>query len=246
MSLILDALRKSDVERSRQPAPQVAGAAAAAEEPEEPGRRWLVPVLALLGVNAVLLAWVLLRPQSPAPIESVAARAPAEPLTQTHAAAANPPPIQQSWVATAPPPQKAEVRSLVEETSALNRFQSATQQPEARAGDTLQTPAATTPAPSTAVPAPEPARTEVAEAVEAAALDLPDASELVDGGIMSREALTLELHYYADAADRRLAFIGGQRVSDGDVLSGGGGVVEIVRNGVVLEHRGRRYFLRRN
>ncbi|MEM1440345.1 MAG: general secretion pathway protein GspB [Pseudomonadota bacterium] len=245
MSLILDALRKSDVERSRQQAPQVAGAAAAAEEPEEPGRRWLVPVLALLGVNAVLLAWVLLRPQSPAPVESVAARVPAEPLAQVQAAPANPPPIQQSRVAAAPP-QKAEVRSLVEETSALNRFRSATQQPEARASDMLQTPAATTPAPSTAAPAPEPVRTEVAEAVEAAALDLPDASELVDGGIMSREALTLELHYYADAADRRLAFIGGQRVSDGDVLSGGVGVVEIVRNGVVLEHRGRRYFLRRN
>ena len=60
MSLILDALRKSDVERSRQHAPQIAGAAAAATP--RPERRWLLPVLGLLAVNAVLLAWVLLRP----------------------------------------------------------------------------------------------------------------------------------------------------------------------------------------
>ncbi|MEM7451350.1 MAG: general secretion pathway protein GspB [Pseudomonadota bacterium] len=245
MSLILDALRKSDVERSRQQAPQVAGAASASDEPEEPGRRWLLPVLALLGVNAVLLAWVLLRPQSPAPIEtvqSVAASAPAEPAAQSQAGTVNPLPARETEAAAAPP-QKAEVRSLVEETSVLNRFQSATRQPEARAADALQTPPATTPAPSTAATNTPPARTEAAEA---AALDLPDASELVDGGVMTREALTLELHYYADAADRRLAFIGGQRVSGGDVLSGGIGVVEIVRNGVVLEHRGRRYLLRRN
>lgn len=245
MSLILDALRKSDVERSRQQAPQVTGAAAAADEPEERERRWLLPVLALLGVNALLLAWVLLRPQSPAPaepVEPVAASVPAEPATQAVATTAVPPPAQQQRAA-APPPQKAEVRSLVDETSARSRFQSATRQPEARAADTLQPPAAAAAAPTTDAPSRPAPQTE---ATEAAALDLPDASELVDGGIMSREALTLELHYYADTAARRLAFIGGQRVSGGDVLSGGVGVVEIVRNGVVLEHRGRRYLLRRN
>lgn len=249
MSLILDALRKSDVERSRQQAPQVAGAATAAEEPEEPGRRWLLPVLALLGVNALLLAWVLLRPQAPAPVEPVATTQPAAATTQQPDAAAAPPPAQQQLAqqrpaqqqpaTVTPPPQKAEVRSLVEESSALNRFQTATRQPEARAADTTPTPVAAAPTPA----APTAAE---AEAAEATALDLPDASELVDGGVMSREALTLELHYYADAASKRLAFIGGQRVSGGDVLSGGVGVVEIVRNGVVLEHRGRRYFLRRN
>ncbi|MEM9056730.1 MAG: hypothetical protein AAGD86_04595, partial [Pseudomonadota bacterium] len=136
MSLILDALRKSDVERSRQQAPQVASAAAATDEPEERERRWLVPVLALLGVNAVLLAWVLLRPQSPAPVEPVAATEAVAPATQPPVTTVAPPPVQQQPATVTPPPQKAEVRSLVEESSARNRFPSATRQPEARAADT--------------------------------------------------------------------------------------------------------------
>ena len=56
----------------------------------------------------------------------------------------------------------------------------------------------------------------------------------------------MELHYYSDAADRRFAFIGGRKVGDGDSLGNGVRVDGVVRNGVVLEHRGRRYLLRRD
>ena len=86
MSLILDALRKSDVERSRQQAPQVA-ANAAAGAPDR-GRRWVPPVLALLLVNAALLGWLLLKPPAPprdsgAPAaRGAAASEPATPMPQ--------------------------------------------------------------------------------------------------------------------------------------------------------------------
>ena len=69
---------------------------------------------------------------------------------------------------------------------------------------------------------------------------------LADDGVIARETLTMELHYYADAPERRFAFIGGRRVGEGDALSAGVRVVEVVRNGVVLEYRGGRYLLRRN
>ena len=63
MSLILDALRKSDVERSRQQAPQVAATPSAVDEPAR-GRKILLPVMILLACNILLLLWVLFRPSA--------------------------------------------------------------------------------------------------------------------------------------------------------------------------------------
>lgn len=231
MSLILDALRKSDVERSRQQAPQVAGAMAAAEPPRQ--RRWLVPVVALLTVNAALLAWVLLRPQ-------------AEPVTR----AATPPAETSAPVATSvevatvaparatPPPAKAVVEPLSEASAAP------VSPPEPAPSVTAAAATAAT-AELEADPAPEPARA-VPAAAAPAAIELPDARTLADNGTLAADALAMELHYYSDAADRRFAFIGGRKVSDGDGLGNGVRVEAVVRNGVVLEHRGRRYLLRRD
>lgn len=243
MSLILDALRKSDAQRSRQQAPQVAGAAAAAEP--TPQNRWLVPALVLLGVNALMLAIVLLRPDSPTtePADAAATQpttavtSPA--ATQTAAQAAAAPPVTTGNVTT-PAPRKAEVRSLIEASSTRRPATVTPMQARGTPRDTSEN----TPAQALAV---EPAaESRAPDANSNESLDLPDAGELIDGGVIGREALTLELHYYADPADRRFAFIGGQRVRGGDVLSGGIGIVDVVRNGVVLEHRGRRYLLRRN
>src|ERR1700741_38813 len=69
MSFILDALKKSETDRQRQSAPALFEVKVAA-----PRRRlplWAVGLAVLLGVNVLVLAWVLLRPAAPA--EPVAA-----------------------------------------------------------------------------------------------------------------------------------------------------------------------------
>lgn len=241
MSLILDALRKSDAQRSRQQAPQVAGAAAAAEP--TPQNRWLMPALVLLGVNALMLAFVLLRPERSAPEPTNAATVETTPaVTPTVAAQPAAPPPATTSTTTTPAPRKAEVRSLIEASSTQRPATVTPVRTESAERET----AVTTPEPGQAIAVEPAAASPASDAANTESLDLPDAGELIDGGVISREALTLELHYYADPVDRRFAFIGGQRVRDGDVLSGGIGIVDIVRNGVVLEHRGRRYLLRRN
>lgn len=229
MSLILDALRKSDVERSRQQAPQIAGAAAAAAPPRE--RRWLVPVVALLSVNAALLAWVLLRPSA----EPVTSTAPATTAAPSQAIR----PVQPAVATRAtPPPDKAVVESLSEASAETGLRPAPVAAPATAAAAAESTTREPDPAPQDTKPAAAQAASEP--------IELPDARTLIDDGILSADALAMELHYYSDAADRRFAFIGGRKVGGGDTLGNGVRVAEVVRNGAVLEHRGRRYLLRRD
>ncbi|MGQ0383498.1 MAG: general secretion pathway protein GspB [Gammaproteobacteria bacterium] len=84
MSFILDALRKSELERQRQSGPSIAELPVARDDRRLPAA--LVAIALLLAVNAAVLAWFLLR-DSPAPSTVSPVLAAAEPASATVRAA---------------------------------------------------------------------------------------------------------------------------------------------------------------
>lgn len=72
---------------------------------------------------------------------------------------------------------------------------------------------------------------------------LPTANELRLEGFLTGPPLHLDLHVYYPEPSRRVVFISGNRYREGDRVSGGTLVREIVPEGVVLEDRGRRFIL---
>lgn len=101
MSLILDALRKSDDERKEQRAPAIARAAG--KPAPAPSQRWVWPMTALLLVNAAILIWLLVGRQEPPAADNTTL---IEPASQPVEAASS----------TAAPGPRAEVKSLLAET----------------------------------------------------------------------------------------------------------------------------------
>lgn len=217
MSLILDALRKSDVEHARQKAPGIATTPASAE----PAARsvWWYAVPALLLVNAAFLAWLALnsgkQPQN---------------STSVTPATTNPQPVLPAASEPIIPSRKADVRSLIDETATDGR-------------DTRTSPQNT----ATASVQPKTTNTPVQPVTLAddPGLQLPTLNELRANGTISLPDLSIALHVFNDSPADRFAFIGGRKVSEGGRLESGPSVVEITPYGVILDYQGRRFLLPR-
>ncbi len=218
MSLILDALKKSEQSRKRSSLPGIADVKSATPATKSP--RWLWPLAGLLAVNAVVLLWVLLRPDT---AQSDTDRAPApEPEAAAGLSGEDLPPL----------PRRTEVRSLSREVAAATPV--ANDPPPAAEPATV--PAAAEPAPATAP----------AAAVATAAPDLPLYSELRSSGRLNLPELHVDLHvYHADPA-RRLAYINGAKLNEGETASEGFRVVAIRADGVVLNQGGTEFLLPRD
>jgi general secretion pathway protein B len=224
MSLILDALKKSEAERQRQSGPTLLEVRVT-----QPRRRyptWVIAVAVLLAVNMLLLlAFVLRRPAIPA-APAAAAAAPAAPAASVPAAAsapmASPLPASVAPVAVATPAAAA---------------------PDA---GVLVTPPRMSPEPDLAADGPNgsgnPADDEPAVPASAAASysSLPSFNDV--GGDMPE--LRLDLHVYAVHARERYALINMHRVHEGDTLAEGPRVLAITREGVALDYRGQQFMLR--
>lgn len=218
MSLILEALRKSEAERRRGLPPDLH-----AELPPTPAARrralplwwWLVA-----GFAALALAWWLsgqrdADPPAPAPVASAqrADRVVADPATAEVLPARTP-------SATAPSPAIA-------------------------APPELATPIDTVPAPSSRpepqAPAP-PATT--APAAPAAPTSPPDPGRVLSLGELDADTrkalppLRLSMHLWNEDPARRFVILDGQRLVEGDRV-GEAAVVRIERDGVLLEWNGR-------
>ncbi|MEO0997991.1 MAG: hypothetical protein AAFX58_10760, partial [Pseudomonadota bacterium] len=181
MSLILDALKKSEQRHKRSGMPGIADVKSATPEAKSP--RWLWPLVGLLAVNAIVLIWVLLRPDT-AQSDTGRSAAPA-PLGAPAATAGTPDDELPAL------PRRTEVRSLSREVAAATPV----------AND--PPPAAVSMAPAAAAsPAPAPAPAPAA-AVATAAPDLPLFSELRSSGRLNLPELHVDLHvYHADPARR--------------------------------------------
>lgn len=233
MSLILDALRKS--ERTRQQT--LAGQVSAADLP--PARAHIpVPWATLIGLlliaNVIVLGIIFWRSHTanhtPAPVAATPAGSPAPP-------------------APAPAPiYRPEVRSLAAEaaaaTTATAPAPSAASQP---ALNTLATQSAALPPAAThaVVTTAAPVNASGSGVIHLNGNSPPPLDTLPLAFQQSLPPLHLDVHSYSQNPAERFVIINMQRYQKGDVLKEGPKVVAIVPDGVILEYQGQQFLLPR-
>lgn len=226
MSFILDALRKSEIERQRQSGPSIAEIPIAREDRRLPVA--LVAIGILLAVNVGVLLFFLLRdasaPESVIP-ETTAATNPGPPAAAP--AAVTPAPAPAADPMASPPPQ-----ALPGEPNAFypsQTYPEPTIAPEAPDPTLLPPAPATLPGGTVRYGDEPPVQTQPLPTAPAA--DMPP--------------LTVDLHIFTDDAAKRAVFINGRRYTQGATIAEGPRVEEITRDGAILSYRGRRFLLPR-
>ncbi len=247
MSLILDALRKSEAERRRGQSPDLYGTTVPSPTPRRDGfRQW--PILA--GGALLLLAIALLVWPRPRPGADSAARADAIAGASTDAGmAADPadhdagaaPANQRAPLARAPPGlATSPARDVIEAPPArianvAPPVNAPVRPPVSAVAPVAPVSLPATPATPTATntdPPPPPVD------------DLPTLAILAPGERAALPPLKLSMHVWNSDPAQRFAIVDGQRLTEGATI-GGAVVAEIRRDGVVLDVNGRRVLLPR-
>jgi general secretion pathway protein B len=249
MSLILEALRKSEAERRRGQAPDLLTETA----PPAPGagsaaRDWrVIGVVAVAALVAVLLTVAWLRsPPRPEPV--VAASAPRASLEPGAAASpslpgplqpprpALPAPTAPARTSAAPAPAPASAAPPIAATPAAARSEAPPHAPDI---DTVAAPPAAPPA-SASIASVAAASNPPAAAAAFASPDMPlRLSDLSTDDRQQLPALKVSMHMWAPEAGNRFAIIDGTRVNEGDRV-GDATVEAIQQDAVLLVWRGRR------
>lgn len=260
MSLILEALRKSEAERRRGQAPDLRTELPPVALPRvhaPPRWSWAVPVVALLA-----LAWLLLaRPgtapsnhPSPAPAATAAPASPAETAESTGSMAA---------VARDAAPYEPGARIVIESVPGVPpRDTTAAPRQDAAPPTRLPAPdvsggagpgpapvaegaiAPSTAAASLPAPVPPPATTAVVASMPTTKAASPDARLLALSNLSPEERrqlppLKLSMHMWSEDPARRFVILDGQRLAEGD--RAGPAVVDAIRSDdVVLAWNGMR------
>ncbi|MSQ92045.1 MAG: hypothetical protein EXR87_03795 [Gammaproteobacteria bacterium] len=214
MSFILDALRKSELERQRQSGPSIAELPVARDDRRLP--RALLAIGLLLVVNVGVLLFFLLRDTSGA-LPAVETTSTTAPVVATPAAAVSTP---------APADTVPAVDSPVVDAQVI--------EPEVMPEATLPPPA---PDPTLLPDASVTYSPGPADDMPPPIADLP---AQVTAGMPE---LSVDLHIYSDDPAKRVVFINGRRYQRGGVLVEGPTVEEINREGAVLSYHGRRFLL---
>jgi general secretion pathway protein B len=220
MSLILEALRKSEAERQRAQGPGLhAPASPRPTRREAPGAGpWIAAA-----VGAALLAgawWVTRTPSVPAPIEAPAPRVDTRVEAPPVAAEPAPAPVAIEPPAPAPPARRAPEPAIIE------------------------APPRTAIEPAPRAPEPAPAPMSPPAAAEPAPAPLPGLSSLSAGERAALPPLKLSMFVWSPEPARRFAIVDGNRVGEGALLAGGT-VAEIRPGGLVLDVGGRRLLVPR-
>jgi general secretion pathway protein B len=229
MSLILDALKKSEAERQRQTGPTLLEVRVARPQRRYP--LWALAVGILLAVNMILLLVFVLRPSDSGHASGVAA--PTNPLPTP---------------AVAPAAGMAATRAAPAPAAGSQPVPAATAPPAAEATSSPAPMLADSSAEATSNPADsEPAISAAAAGTrgqrDTAHLDysaLPGINETA----ASVPDLRLDLHVYAERPRDRYALINMQTVHEGDSLREGPRVLAITREGVALEWQNQQFMLR--
>jgi general secretion pathway protein B len=230
MSFILDALKKSENDRQRQSAPALFEVKVA-----QPRRRfplWAIGLAVLLGVNFVVLAWVVLRDPAPAAAPPVAA-APNAAIAPPGAApgvvyvpAVIMPQPANGQPATAMQPPAATGPALADEPLLMDEEPAVP--PDFDANDY--------------VPAVTPAEAAATAAVRSTPGFLPSRDEVLSKGTQLPD-LKLDLHVFAQNPSERFVFINMRKLREGESLPEGVRVDAITPRGADLSFRGTRFSL---
>lgn len=231
MSLILEALKKSESERQRQSGPTLLEVRVANAPRRYP--IWALAVAILLVANLVLLLVFVLHRPSAAPAEAARTAAPVTAPAATMAAVPAPAAASTPPAASGAPPALAPPPAVPAAVPA--RADTADRSPTLADVGAGENPADELPAvPKTS------GSVRVQRDDSGGYSSLPSFSEV--GGNMPD--LRLDLHVYAERARDRYALINMQTVHEGDTLSEGARVLAITREGVALDYRGQQFMLR--
>ena len=218
MSFILDALKKSEIERQRQSVPGLMDTRVAQRRNRLPG--WAIGLGVLLGINLLALTFVLTRKSAPA---APAARA-ADPAMAAHADA--PPPVPQHFSPLDPAPVYA---------------------PEIPVAAPVN-PVAMEPAPPRSaahrVHRSDPLLSDPDAGAQIEEL-LPSINEISLTGSQALPELHLDVHVYATKPSERFVYINMRKYHEGATLQEGPALERIRRDGVVLNYQGLRFVLPR-
>ena len=241
MSFILDALKKSEVERQRQAIPGLMDSRPLPPRAKFP--LWAAALIALFAVNLLILAVVLTRhappatappattpPESPGP-PAAAPMAPAATIAPAPSAAApaSVAPDHFSPMDAAPPVYAPEIPPTQDSLGAARRA--------ARAGSSG---AGTTHHAASA--APDPVLTDSSPGDSEA---LPSINEINVAEQPALANLHLDVHVYATKPSERFVYINMRKYREGATLAEGPVLERIRRDGVVLNYQGLRFVLPR-
>jgi general secretion pathway protein B len=215
MSFILDALKKSEVERQRQMTPGLIETAVAPRRSRV--AVWLIVLGGLLAINFAVLLFVLLRGSATPAAPPVPAR-PAAKEAEAPAASAAP-----------------------EHFSPMDAPVYAPEIPVAQKPAPATTPAPHA-APRAEVP---PAAAAAAEEDKAENAELLPLISEVDLGSVGVPELHLDVHVYATKPGERFVYINMRKYHEGATLEEGPVIERIRRDGVVLNFHGVRFILPR-
>jgi general secretion pathway protein B len=218
MSFILDALKKSEIERQRQSVPGLMDTRVAQRRNRLPG--WAIALGVLLGINLLVLTFTLTRKSAPA---APAAR-PAD--TAMAPIADAPPPVPQHFSPLDPAPVYA---------------------PEIPVAAPVN-PVAMEPAPPRSaahrVHRSDPLLTDPDAGPQIEEL-LPSINEISLTGSQALPELHLDVHVYATKPSERFVYINMRKYHEGATLQEGPALERIRRDGVVLNYQGLRFVLPR-
>jgi general secretion pathway protein B len=243
MSFILDALKKSEIERQRQSVPGLMDTRLRERRHRLPV--WALVLAALLGINLLALTFVLMRNSAPA------ARAPRPVLTPPSPDAASAPAAQHFSPLDASPVYAPEIPVAAAGGAAT------TEPPMSSAPSTSQSPMAlrspiarlgvaggSGKAPARLAHRPDPVLTD--DALEANSQEiLPSISEISLSGEQALPELHLDVHVYSTKPADRFVYINMRKYHEGAALQEGPTVERIRRDGVVLNYQNLRFILPR-
>ncbi len=246
MSFILDALKKSETDRQQDASPGIAAIPVSSGAAASP--RWVAMLGLLLAVNVVLIAVLILRPDSP----SIDARQTASSNDMATSIPPDTAPQQRVTLPSSPAPANATVRRTDESGLDVQAPQSTSREatdeppvqvansPQARVESiTTRAPAATD---RSAAPVySEPAYPEPAEIEET----YMTFDELRASGAFNLPDMHVDLHVYSDDPADRLVFINMTQYRENATLADGPRLRRITPEGAILEYQGTRFLLPR-
>lgn len=229
MSIILDALRKSESERLREAEAHHAGVPRARARAGMPW--WIWAVAALLVANLALLGWLLNRPGASAPALSSGPAAAVQDLDRVALAGKESVGAVAARRTPEVPPAQYPVRASDEGVSSELGAAAAA----AIAAENEGVVAGASPAPPVSAVRPAPA--------SAVSRHDTDLTTTPPAGLAPLE---VSLHYYDGPGGRSFVTINGHTARAGTVLPEGPLVEQVTLEGAILNYRGQRFLLPRN
>jgi general secretion pathway protein B len=227
MSFILDALKKSEMERQRQSLPGLMDARTSPRRSRLPV--WALGLGLLLLVNLLVLTFVLWHKNTPV----AHATSPANALPAHNSDAAPPPAASHFSPLDSAPVYAPEIPVAAADRPSAPARTDDVGRTDGSAGSTIRAPRHADP-----VLIDEDAQPDNQEV-------LPSISEISLSGTQTLPALHLDVHVYATKPAERFVYINMRKYHEGTTLQEGPTLERIRRDGVVLNYQGLRFILPR-